>query len=186
MGSGTGTSTPPGRTHCRQWPPVMNSGTAGRPAVGSGVGKIGSSAAPTASGTSRRARPVPRRARSTASTSSVATSGSNASANRIGNAPSTTGSPPISAYGPGMRGPVPPSTTSGPSESAPITRPATTQARTSRRRPAQIAQTAATSSSGQPRKVLYSAGPVVSRAASSLPATDSGESVHQLLRSAEK
>ena len=93
VGSGTGTSTPPGATQSRQCSAVMKVGSGGRAAVGSGVGKIGRSAAMTPAGTRiRGSRGLARSARSRASASTVAISGISARANRIGNAPSTTGS----------------------------------------------------------------------------------------------
>jgi hypothetical protein len=135
VGIGTGTMTPPGRTHSRQWPPEMNSGSAGRASVGSGAGKIGNSAMITMPGTNTRASGhSDRRLWSTASTRIVATRGSSASAKRMGSAPSITGNPTSAAYGPGMSVRSPLITNSGPSDSQAITTPAATQAITSGRR----------------------------------------------------
>ncbi|WP_460806288.1 hypothetical protein [Micromonospora zhanjiangensis] len=116
----------------------------------------------------------------------MASNGSTASANRIGNAPSTTGISSSAEYGPVRPVWSPSSTISGPSDSAAISKPATTQAITRGRRISQAAQSTATISSDGPRKVLYSAGPVLSRAEALLPATESGEIAGQLARSAEK
>ena len=126
------------------------------------------------------------RARSIAIARITAISGISGSANRIGSAPSTAGASRSSSYGAQMSVRSRLITTRGPRENHAITRPVIAAARIAGRRHSQITHATTTRIRAMPRNVLYSDGPVLRRAASSVPATDSGEIAGKLARSAEK
>src|SRR6266511_2334955 len=159
-GGGTGTRIPPGSTQVRQYPSVKNFGTGGRATVGNGVGAIGTSAAITATGTSRRGHPVlvagsaagPRSsAASSAIASSTAMSGIAVSANRLGSALSSTGSPSSGEYGPWMSVRTPSMIRRGPRDSAHMTTAVMAQAVATGRRHSHSTAPAATRMSGSPK-----------------------------------
>src|SRR6185437_12814808 len=107
-------------------------------------------------------------------------------AKRVGSALSRIGRPAISLYG--LLWPVAWRLTVmfGPSASAHMTNAVTALATTAGRRHSHIVVPAMTRTSGQPKKLVYSAGLVTSTDASWLPASESGEMVKMPARSAEK
>jgi hypothetical protein len=164
----------------------MNLGTAGRSTVGSGVGATGANAASTATGTIHRAIVGAARPASIAIAMSTANSGPAASANRLGSAAETPGSPSTRANGSVTPVCSPLTTRFGPSASTTIPAAAAAHATAAGRRQSHSVIPATASSSGIPKNPLYSAGSLDRLAAAWSPPRASGEIVVRLAASRPK